>query len=99
MHPALCTALELTPARRRRTLRGALVRPGLAAVNELRTPRLRLRQWRDDDLEPFAAMGADPEVMRCYPAPLSRRESDALAGRFRAGIAERGFGVWAVEVV
>ena len=31
----------------------------------LRTPRLLLREWRDDDYEPFAAMSADPEVMVC----------------------------------
>ena len=31
---------------------------------ELSTPRLLLRQWRDDDLAPFAALNADPEVMR-----------------------------------
>jgi RimJ/RimL family protein N-acetyltransferase len=29
----------------------------------LRTPRLLLREWRDADREPFAAMSADPEVM------------------------------------
>ncbi|GAA2878234.1 hypothetical protein Acy02nite_15560 [Actinoplanes cyaneus] len=30
----------------------------------LTTPRLLLRQWRDDDLDAFAAFTADPEVMR-----------------------------------
>src|SRR4029077_12018560 len=29
----------------------------------LRTPRLLLREWRDTDCEPFAAMCADPAVM------------------------------------
>src|SRR5919202_823953 len=46
---------------------------------ELRTRRLLLRQWRDADLEPFAALNADPQTMRYFPAPLSREESDALA--------------------
>jgi RimJ/RimL family protein N-acetyltransferase len=27
-------------------------------------PRVLLRPWRDSDLEPFAALNADPEVMR-----------------------------------
>lgn len=31
---------------------------------ELRTVRLRLRQWRDADLDPLAEMDADPEVVR-----------------------------------
>jgi ribosomal-protein-alanine N-acetyltransferase len=36
--------------------------------------------------------------MRYFPAPLTREQSDALAGRARATIAERGWGLWAVEV-
>ena len=61
------------------------------------TPRLRLRQWRDADREPFAAMCADPRVMEHFPGPLTREESDALVERARAAIALRGWGMWAVE--
>ena len=64
----------------------------------LQTARLRLRPWRDGDLEAFAALNADPEVMRHFPAPMARPESDRLAARIRAHMAERGFGSWAVEV-
>jgi RimJ/RimL family protein N-acetyltransferase len=71
---------------------------GDRGVTELRTERLVLRQWREDDLDPFAALNADPEVMRYFPAPLTRQQSDALAERARAGISERGWGWWAVEV-
>ena len=67
-------------------------------MTELRTPRLVLRQWREDDLEPFAALNADSEVMRHFPAPLTRDESDAAARRARTHIATRGWGRWAVEV-
>jgi RimJ/RimL family protein N-acetyltransferase len=63
----------------------------------LDTPRLRLRQWRDDDLAPFARMNADPRVMEHFPAPLERAASDAVAMRLRDEIAERGWGFWAVE--
>jgi RimJ/RimL family protein N-acetyltransferase len=63
----------------------------------IRTPRLVLRDWCDEDLEPFAALNAHPEVTRYLPAPLSRAESDALAARIRAELAERGFGLWALE--
>jgi RimJ/RimL family protein N-acetyltransferase len=66
---------------------------------ELRTERLLLRQWRDDDLEPFARLNADPETMRYFPAPLTRAQSDRFAERECARIAERGWGLWAVEVV
>jgi RimJ/RimL family protein N-acetyltransferase len=66
-------------------------------VTDLRTERLLLRQWRDDDFEPFAALNGDPEVMRHFPRTLSRAESDTLAERQRTLIAERGWGLWAVE--
>jgi RimJ/RimL family protein N-acetyltransferase len=66
-------------------------------VTELRTDRLLLRQWRDDDLEAFAELNSDPEVIRHFPRGLSRAESDTLADRQRTLIAERGWGLWAVE--
>jgi len=63
----------------------------------LRTPRLLLRGWRDQDLGPFAALNADPAVMEHFPATLGRAESDALAARIAAQFDARGFGLWAVE--
>ncbi len=65
---------------------------------ELLTERLLLRQWRDEDLEPFAELNADPETMRYFPAPPSREQSDALAARARRQIEDEGWGLWAVEV-
>lgn len=62
-----------------------------------RTDRLQLRQWLPQDKDAFAAMGADPEVMRYFPALLTRAQSDAMADRCAALIAERGWGIWAVE--
>ncbi|NJD06575.1 MAG: GNAT family N-acetyltransferase [Methylococcaceae bacterium] len=67
-------------------------------IRELGTARLTLRQWQASDLEPFARMNADPQVMKFFPALLSRTESDAMADRMRALITERGFGFWAVEL-
>ena len=66
-------------------------------LSELSTERLRLRLWREDDVETFAAMNADPEVMRHFPSALSRRQSEEVLGRIRAHFAARGFGLWAVE--
>lgn len=63
----------------------------------LETDRLILRQWRNADRAPFAALCADPEVMACFPAPLTRTESDAMVDRCTDLIAERGWGPWAVE--
>ena len=66
---------------------------------ELRTERLLLRQWRDEDLGPFAELNGDPETMRYFLAPPSRGESDALAELARRHIDNEGWGLWAVEVV
>lgn len=65
-------------------------------VQELETPRLRA--WRDADLEPFAALNADPRVMEFFPEPMTREGSDAMAGRIRSLMDERGWGFWAVEI-
>lgn len=64
----------------------------------LRGERVVLRRWRAADRLPFAALNADPQVMRHFPARLSRAQSDALAERIEARIAERGWGLWALEV-
>lgn len=65
---------------------------------ELTTDRLLLRQWRESDREPFAAMNADPAVMEHFPALQTREQSDALIDRNRPAIEERGWGLWALEV-
>jgi len=65
---------------------------------ELPTPRLRMRRWREDDLEPFAALNADPVVMEHYSAPLTRAESDQMVERIEATFEREGYGLWAVEI-
>jgi RimJ/RimL family protein N-acetyltransferase len=70
----------------------------VGAEPELRSRRLLLRRWRDEDRAPFAALNADPAVMEHFRATLSRQESDALVDRIEAGFEQRGWGLWAVEV-
>jgi ribosomal-protein-alanine N-acetyltransferase len=67
-------------------------------VTTLETARLRLRPWRPDDLAPFAALNADPEVMRYFPAPLDAAASNLVAARVEAHFVEHGYGPWAVEI-
>ncbi len=69
-----------------------------ATAPELRTTRAVLRHWRDDDRRPFAELNADPEVMEHFPRVLTRAESDAFVDRVMAGMTERGWGLWAVEI-
>jgi RimJ/RimL family protein N-acetyltransferase len=68
-------------------------------LTELETARLWLRPFRDQDLDPYAAMCADPEVMRYVGerGVLTRedawRQLAMLTGHWQL----RGFGMWAVE--
>jgi RimJ/RimL family protein N-acetyltransferase len=64
----------------------------------LTTPRLLLRQWRDDDLDGWAALNADPEVREFFDGTLTRDQARASLERFRDEIAARGWGWWAIEV-
>src|SRR4029450_7213708 len=66
----------------------------------LETERLRLRMFRDTDLDAHAAMSADPEVMRYLGAtgePPPRVEAWRQMAMFLGHWQMRGYGVWAVE--
>jgi len=63
-------------------------------LSEPLTRRLVLRQWRDEDRTPFAALNADPLVMEHFPALLTRDQSDALMDRCIERIQGDGYGLW-----
>jgi len=65
----------------------------------IQTDRLLLREWRDSDLDPFAALCASPEVMRHFPATLSAREASDLVARNQQNWEVLGLGLWAVELL
>jgi len=67
------------------------------AVERRRTGRLVLRGWRDDDRDAWAAMNADPVVMRYFPDPLTREQADAMLDRMNAALEAQGWGLWALE--
>ncbi len=66
-------------------------------VPELETERLRLRGWRDADLDDYAAMSADPAVMEFLGGVVDRdaawRSMALHAGHWLL----RGYGLWALE--
>ena len=75
-----------------------LVLPTFASPLELHTRRCVLRQWQDSDFEPWARMNADPEVRRYFPEVLDAEQAGAEARRCRDAIAQRGWGMWALEI-
>jgi ribosomal-protein-alanine N-acetyltransferase len=64
---------------------------------EHHTERLILRPWKQSDREPFAAMNADPDVMRYFPSTRTREESDNMVNAVEQILADKGWGLWAVE--
>lgn len=67
--------------------------------DELRTPRLLMRRWRASDRAPFAEMNASPEVMRFFPSPMERAQSDAFVDLIEQRFETQGYGLWALELL
>ncbi len=65
---------------------------------EFDTDRLALRVWAERHRAPFAAMNADPEVMRFFPAMLTPKQTNAGVDIWLSQFAERGWSNWAVEL-
>jgi RimJ/RimL family protein N-acetyltransferase len=69
----------------------------LVTTPTIRTDRLLLRGWREEDRGAFAALNADPRVTRYFASSLTRGDSDALVDAIRRCWDLRGYGLWAVE--
>ena|SRR5689334_10355213 len=97
------------------TLGGRIIRrPGIAEMlrrdvpdltsagdaASLETPRLLLRRWRDDDLDGFAAITAQPEVMRYIHdgRTLDRPATAERLAVYQRHWDEHGFGLYALEI-
>ena len=63
----------------------------------IETPRLILRQWHEDDHEPYIALNKDPEVVEFFPSTYTREETLAQIDRCVRHINQYGFGFFAVE--
>ena len=57
-----------------------------------------MREWRAADIDPFAVMCSDEEVMRHFPSVMTYDESSAFVERAGAQFSEYGYGLWAIEV-
>jgi len=68
-------------------------------METIKTERLILRPWQEEDIKPIATLNADPCVMEFFPKTLTPSESDHLARRIAAQLAAKGWGLWAVGVM
>lgn len=66
-------------------------------IPQVRTGRLLLREWRETDREPYAAMNRDPRVMEHFVQVRTREQSDESVDRIRTCWRDRSYGLWAVE--
>lgn len=67
-------------------------------MQPIETKRLVLRQWKNTDRAEFAALNADPEVMRYFPSTYDRTQSDQSIDRFVKSIESNRFGFFAAEL-
>lgn len=68
------------------------------SVTQLQTPRLILRQWKIDDLAPFAVMNQDVRVMEYFVNTLTPEESQDFIDKVSSIIDKTGWGIWALEL-
>ncbi|MFD9432246.1 GNAT family N-acetyltransferase [Streptomyces sp. NPDC060002] len=70
-------------------------------MTEIRTPRLLLRRWHDDDLVPMAEINADPQVMRWVDdgSVLDLDSTAEAIELWEEEWDEEGFGIFAVELL
>lgn len=69
------------------------------AMNEIKTERLLLRPWREEDLEPFAKMNADLRVMEYFPSVKSYMDSADEMSRIINCFKTNGWGFWAATLL
>ena len=67
--------------------------------DELETDRLKLRMWRESDLDDYAELTADPQVMKYLPPgkPFTLGEAWRSIAFFMGHWQMRGYGQWAVD--
>lgn len=61
--------------------------------------RLGFRTWRPFDLDDFAVINKDREVMRFFQSTLSRKETQAMMDRMLGLFEEKGYCYFAVDLL
>ncbi|MCH2213595.1 MAG: GNAT family N-acetyltransferase [Flavobacteriales bacterium] len=61
--------------------------------------RLGFRKWSADDIDQFAALNANEEVMKHFPSTLSREQTTDFIDRLQKHQEEHGYCYFAVQVL
>ncbi|MEN0049234.1 MAG: GNAT family N-acetyltransferase [Bacteroidota bacterium] len=64
-----------------------------------KSERLGFRTWRTEDLEAFAKLNADEEVMEHFPKTLSKKEVETLVNKLKNHFTNQGFTYYATEIL
>jgi len=67
-------------------------------TNLFTSKRLQFRNWNEGDLEQFAAMNSNPEVMRYYTEPYALDRSKALLDRLKQMYIDKKYTLFCVEL-
>lgn len=67
-------------------------------MKPIETSRLILRPWKDEDLEPFAALNADSRVMKYFPKVLTKEETLEFINILKSKFEKDGFSFMAAEL-
>jgi RimJ/RimL family protein N-acetyltransferase len=65
---------------------------------QIKTARLILRPMRQDDLDILSEIFANAEMMRFYPAPFTRQQTQGWIDWSIGSHLKRGHGLWAVDL-
>jgi RimJ/RimL family protein N-acetyltransferase len=61
--------------------------------------RLGFRNWRKEDLEEFAKLNSDEEVMEHFPKILTKKEVEELVEKLRNQFVKNGYTYYATEIL
>jgi RimJ/RimL family protein N-acetyltransferase len=63
----------------------------------IKSERLLLRKWKEDDIPSLLSMNQDKEVMKYFLATLNELETTAFYNRIQEHFNKNGFGLYVVE--
>lgn len=63
----------------------------------METPRLILRDWREEDIPVFAGLNSNDQAMEFFLKKLSYQETLDFYHRIQQEFAAKGYGLYAVE--